>query len=478
MPEAQKLCGRDDLALVRVRQCAAIVVLLVLLFLLPHMVNASQAPSPGALPASLAIYRENNADIAPNPLVKEMIDQVVEKEVYNKVDLLSGGQPIQISDSSYTLTTRFTDSGDSIARATQYIHEQFESLGISVRYQDWRVGSHSGRNVIATITGTINPQEIVIISAHLDSISLDSPGKAPGADDNATGCAGVLTAAEIMSRYQFRRTLRFVFFTGEEQGQLGSSVYAREVRLHGDQVIAVYNMDMIGYHNTTDHLMELHTRPASDPGAQYDMRIASVFTQAVQYYGLGQYLMPVLIPDAMRFSDQEPFWENGYAAILATENYMHDRAPNHSYKDTLDRINPAFLYNMVRASIATAAHLAEPEGRTDINADQAIKTGRVGDNVNYMLVVANKELVTDRLSFTTIDNTWPVEIYPVTVILSPSMSATVMVTVTVPQNVAYYAPNHLMIAVTSWTHPQGPVYTVLTTQPTPRVFMPIQLIQI
>ena len=58
----------------------------------------------------------------------------------------------------------------------------------------------------------------MLIVAHLDD--MPATGAAPGADDNASGSVGVMIASEIMRDYQFERTVRFIFFTGEEQGLL------------------------------------------------------------------------------------------------------------------------------------------------------------------------------------------------------------------------------------------------------------------
>ena len=68
-----------------------------------------------------------------------------------------------------------------------------------------------------------------------------------GADDNASGSTGVMVAAEILSQYEFERTIRYVFFTGEEQGLYGSREYADLVAGAGDNIVAVYNMDMIAW---------------------------------------------------------------------------------------------------------------------------------------------------------------------------------------------------------------------------------------
>jgi Zn-dependent M28 family amino/carboxypeptidase len=75
--------------------------------------------------------------------------------------------------------------------------------------------------VIGEIPGLVNPDDIFIIGAHIDDVT-----GTPGADDNASGSVATLLAADILSQYDWGCTLRFAFWTGEEQGLLGSDVYA------------------------------------------------------------------------------------------------------------------------------------------------------------------------------------------------------------------------------------------------------------
>ena len=92
-----------------------------------------------------------------------------------------------------------------------------------VRYAHWNNGGYSSDNVEATINGTNeSSDEIYIICGHYDTVSAG-----PGADDDTSGTCAVLMAALIMSQYQFDHTIKFVTFSGEEQGLLGSAVYAQ-----------------------------------------------------------------------------------------------------------------------------------------------------------------------------------------------------------------------------------------------------------
>jgi uncharacterized repeat protein (TIGR02543 family) len=292
-----------------------------------------------------------------NSTIQQMINQVNQTTVETYNGNLSGENPVDIGGSPYTITTRNTNSGTPIDKATQYVYEFMEGLGLAVSYHNWSLSGYSGRNVIGELTGTTQPDEIVLITAHLDC--MPSSGTAPGADDNASGSVGVMVSAEILSQYQFYRTIRFVFFTGEEQGLLGSNVYADDVYAAGDNIVAVYNMDMLGYDGTGGPDLRLHTRLTSNPGYPGDLAIANTFIDVVNDYNMTNDLTPILDPDGITQSDHYPFWSNGYSAILGIEEHDFDMTPYyHTSSDTLSTLNLVYFTNFVKASVGTSAHLA------------------------------------------------------------------------------------------------------------------------
>ena len=303
-----------------------------------------------------------NADVA------EMIDSVDQDTVYDYMGGLTGEWPVKIGKKKkkdYTIATRHTNSGTPIEMATQYVSEFMQELGLSVEYHGWTHGSLSGRNVIGEKTGSKTPDEIVLITAHLDSAP--SGGLAPGADDNASGSVGVMMAAQILSQYDFQRTVRFVFFTGEEQGLRGSDRYASKVVEDGDNVVAVYNMDMIAWDVRNKPKLRIYTRAKRDPGHDGDMVIANTFVDVVDTYALDTVLIPVITPKGGHWgghwSDHASFWDEGFSAVCAIEDDHSDwnRFNYHTVDDTISTLNFTYLTNYIRASVGTTAHLANFE---------------------------------------------------------------------------------------------------------------------
>ena len=298
-------------------------------------------------------------EISYDQRVADLMAQVFQGTVFSYNGGLSGETPVTIGGSPYTIQTRHSASGIPIQKATQYVYEFMEDLGLSVSYHQWTSSSSSGRNVIGEKMGTSLQDEIVLVTCHLDD--MPSGGTAPGADDNGSGSTGVMIAAEILVQQWFERTIRFVFFTGEEQGLLGSIAYAQKIVADGENVVAVLNMDMIGYDAVGGPTLRLHTRTASNPGSAEDLGIANVFIDVVATYGLSGALTPIVDQDGITASDHAPFWSRGFPAILAIEDDVDDfNAYYHTTDDTRANLNMGYFTAFVKASLGTAAHLAVP----------------------------------------------------------------------------------------------------------------------
>jgi hypothetical protein len=317
---------------------------------------ASLSPVPMAqgLAAHTAYAVQYDAEIA------SIIAQVDQNVLYDYTAKLSGEQPVVVGGENYTILTRKTNSGVPIQKATTYVYEYLQSLpGLdSVAYQSWQTDGFSNRNVVGVLNGTTRADEIVLLTAHLDN--MPGGGRAPGADDNASGSAALMAAADILSKYQFQRTVRFVFFTGEEQGTLGSWVYARKARSAGEKIVAALNMDMLAWDKKGEPTMRLHTR-APQTGAG-DLEIANLFVDVVNTYAIA--LSPIITSYGMDESDHASFWEYNYSAICIIEddgdlNSWGDFNPNyHTVNDTLANLNMPYFTHVTAATVGSIAHLA------------------------------------------------------------------------------------------------------------------------
>jgi hypothetical protein len=296
----------------------------------------------------------------PDPAIASMISQVHQTTLYNYVGQLSGEMPVLIGGESTMIRSRSTTySGDGIQKATQFAYEHLQSLGLMVGYQGWTgCGTSptiSSRNVIGEKTGHARPEEIVIVMAHLDSAPAASLNY--GADDNASGSAAVLAAADLLSRHNFQRTIRFVLTTGEEQGLCGSRAYAAMANSQADNIVAVYNMDMIAWDSNSTPSLHLHTRTPDRSGYDEDRAIADTFVDVVGVYEIN--LVPIVTGDNSRNSDHAIFWDYNYPAILAIEDVANDFNRNyHTLNDRLSTLNLTYFTNYTKATVGTIASLA------------------------------------------------------------------------------------------------------------------------
>jgi len=311
------------------------------------------------------------AAITPNPAIQAMIDKVSTGTAHDYVGDLSGEWAITINGNPYTISTRYSYDEIPIKKATRFVYDHLTSLGLVTDYDDYAIKGVPLRHVIAEQPGSSTSECIVLLVGHLDSTVWGStinnlPGYAPGADDNASGSTGVMIAADVLHKHQFACTIRYVLFTGEEQiadpdiDTFGSRVYVQTVYNSGDNVIAIINLDMIGYNSDQYEIIEFHTRP----GNSGDLAIANLFKGVIQAYGIN--LTPQIVQDGLAWSDHKSFWYFGYSAILAMEDYQ-DFTPNyHTTGDRLSTLDTSYMADFIRAAVGTVAHLAgyippEPE---------------------------------------------------------------------------------------------------------------------
>ncbi|MCX5881285.1 MAG: M20/M25/M40 family metallo-hydrolase [Deltaproteobacteria bacterium] len=313
------------------------------------------------------------------PSVSEMIGKVKQEAVNTYISQLSGESQVTVEGEPYTIKNRHTDSGTPIQKATQYILDKLKGMkGMTVSTHDWtgkeRKESniiHKGSNIIGELKGKEKSSEIIIMIAHLDSInkfdeSYEGGKAAPGADDNASGCAALLAAAEIMSNYSFQSTIRFIFTTGEEQGTRGSMAYVKEVK--GQNIVAVLNLDMIAYSTSglTPPTQHVKTRHIDDLGNLKDMIIANLYKDVVTLYGLDSSLNVVIKQDSDVNGDQSSFWDKTVfldktipAVWVIEDDYSNFNKDNmHTVDDRLKTLNMPYCTAQVKATLATVAHLA------------------------------------------------------------------------------------------------------------------------
>jgi len=321
---------------------------------------------------------------APDLVIDGMIAAVQQVTLRQYTGDLTGEWPVTIRGNAYTITTRNSKSGTPVRQATYYVGDHLAARGLSVEYHEWNINRPP--NVIGQLTGQSRPADIYMVTAHLD----DMPDGllAPGADDNASGSAAVLVAADILSQYRWDCTLRFALWTGEEQGLLGSNAYAERAAAQSENILGVLNFDMIAW-NTLGSApdIDLHAtavRPAT-------VELANQFASVISAYGLN--LIPEVRTDGTGASDHASFWDSGYTAILGIEDFYpnyHDFSPYyHKTSDRLATLDMAYFTEYVRASVAAAAHMSNCLDKTPSPPAASIGLGSEGVELTWQHVHPN-----------------------------------------------------------------------------------------
>jgi hypothetical protein len=238
-------------------------------------------------------------------------------------------------------------TSDACNQAGDFIYNEFSMMGLQVRYLEWEDYNLYGNNVEATINGyDKESDEIYVVCAHYDSVI-----NSPGADDDGSGVAAVLTAAKLISQYSPRHTVRFVAFDGEEQGLYGSYYYVQETINNNENIVAVLNLDMIGY--ATEPSFEKKVRVFQDEESQWLVNYTINVSQEYE-----EYIDLEILPSGYSWgSDHYYFWQAGYNAIFYAEYDWNDYY--HSPEDTIENMNLGYAVKNTKLITATLAQLAE-----------------------------------------------------------------------------------------------------------------------
>ncbi|HKG15796.1 MAG TPA: M20/M25/M40 family metallo-hydrolase [Pyrinomonadaceae bacterium] len=206
-------------------------------------------------------------------------------------------------------------------------------------------GAFEATNVVGEIKGGETPNEIVVVGAHLDSNDLG-----PGALDNAAGSAAVLETARAIKALGLRprRTIRFVLFTGEEEGMVGSIAYVGRHRGELDATVAALVMDIgagrpVGWFSMGRTDLDADVRALSAPLSQF-----------------GEFAIE---HDAFAATDNAPFMAEGVPNLILIQDETPYFPVHHTIADTPDKIDARDFASSVAALAATAYSIADARQR-------------------------------------------------------------------------------------------------------------------
>ncbi len=252
---------------------------------------------------------------------------------------------------SQDIGVRSNDLFTNVYRAAAYIERSLEQLSYQVVSHEFSAYNRNYRNLEATLPGTTRPQEVVILGAHYDTAE-----DAPGADDNASGVAGVLELARAFAQARQARTIRFVFFPNEEPpsfptANMGSRHYATAARARNDQITAMLSIESIGYYDTEKGSqrypfpLNLAYPDVGDfIGFVSNLKSGPLVRRAIRAFRARATLptqgaaAPAWVPGVW-WSDHWSFWREGYRAIMITDTAPYRNPFYHTPQDTADKLD-------------------------------------------------------------------------------------------------------------------------------------------
>lgn len=226
--------------------------------------------------------------------------------------------------------------------AGNYILQEFQKY-VPARKIQWEYSSYRDYNIEGEIKGD---EQIFIVCAHYDSVP-----NSPGADDDASGVAAVLAAARVLSNYNFEHTIRFVTFSGEEQGLLGSHEYARLARERNESIDGVLNADMIGYAKSENGRKRVIIQETDSSMWITNLSI-NISMEYEDIIGLEIYR-----ERSQPYSDHHSFIRYGYNATFFFEYEFNDYY--HSSEDTIDKIDLNYATRVARLIVGTMVEMAK-----------------------------------------------------------------------------------------------------------------------
>jgi hypothetical protein len=318
-----------------------------------------------------------------DPEIKSMVDTVSEDRIAATLKKLE-------SFGTRNIHTDTDSDTHGVIAARKWIYSQFKSYSprLEVRFDSYHV-KKQGRilkdlelvNVVAVLPGTDDKERQYIVSGHYDSIALapgrneDSPPSteallnpatakvdqpAPGVTDDGSGTATVMELARIMSQRQFKHTLVFIAFAGEEEGLIGASLYAEKAHDQKTPIECVLNNDIIGSDVSGNGFTDNgRVRVFSeDPNDSSSRQIARYVREIGERYVPSMKVDLIFRADRFgRGGDHTPFNQQGFGAVRLTtpaENY----ANQHTATDTFANTSPPYITRVAKINLAAIASLA------------------------------------------------------------------------------------------------------------------------
>lgn len=279
---------------------------------------------------------------------------------------------LHVEHLSVKIGSRSVYEYEKINAAKKYIVSCLEAMGYAPELENFLYKDRVFSNVIVTIPGKKNPEEIVIIGAHYDTVT-----GTPGADDNASAVAMLLETGRHLKDEKPGRTIRLIFFTLEEPPVfgtefMGSAVHARAAKNKKENIVAMISLEMLGYFSDEKGAQNfpLPFMSLIYPTTPNFIAVVGNFssrglvgTVAASLRKKGgvkvETLSTLAFVPGVDFSDHRSFWEEGYSAVMITDTAFYRNPNYHTARDTIETLDFQRMNALLPALVQAVKDLGE-----------------------------------------------------------------------------------------------------------------------
>lgn len=264
--------------------------------------------------------------------------------------------------------------------ALNWIVGQYQSWGYTdIEQQEVNVWGETGYNIIVTKLGTVYPDKYVIIDGHYDTIN------GPGVNDNGSGTSIILEIARILKDVPTEYSIKFIHFTAEELGLIGSYHYVQEIAVPQNlDIKLVLNIDQVG--GVAGETNNTITCERDEDGPNSNNNDSEAVTSQLAnlmelYSGLNTQISYAY------GSDYVPFQEAGF---VITGLYETNESPYpHSPDDTFENMDPDFVFQVAKGSLGAMCFFAKAYNDLSVNDMENRKVSIFPNPADETVIIKN-----------------------------------------------------------------------------------------
>lgn len=320
---------------------------------------------------SISICSLLSSELDMDVLLKKVSDSISEENIARTIRVL------QDFGTRNTLSEQNSEKF-GIGGARRWLFNEFSKIkGLKVSYDSYFLPKQGRRivkdtelhSIVAVKEGKCKKERIILVNAHYDTISVSKDRKfhyedwntpAPGANDDASGVSALIEIARVLSEFETEATIHFVAFAGEEQGLVGSTLYAGKMKALSKNIEAVITMDMISNIKSGNGFVEsgsvrvFSEDPNDSPSRELARYIKKISERILPSMNVN------LIFRADRFGrggDHTPFVLEGFPGIRFTEA-RENYSIQHSPEDKIENLSIPYCANVARIVAVSVLSLA------------------------------------------------------------------------------------------------------------------------